>query len=253
MLLLSIFNTNWEINRIALVIPSPNLEKITLILRIIDLLLWLAVSVKQCIFLTTHWCDTCHQRDTELSLDFRTLPHSKSFKEESHSSYEGGGAFRRTNSESSYNQLLQQQDRQQQQQERQGLAQEVDVNSWRNGSVDMTLACVEWAILKHNACNKNSNVCVSNYPHWLVCVSHACKCSDFWRISDFIYFFDHFCESSRTVEKFFDQKVGGKLAQLRDVFSCEVLDLHWKVKQIPKNHRSTNVIIMTCAYVLSVE
>ena len=41
----------------------------------------------------------------------------------------------------------------------------------------------------------------------------------------FFIFWDHFCESSRTVEKFFDQKVGGGLDS-EMLFSCDVLDLH---------------------------
>ena len=71
---------------------------------------------------------------------------------------------------------------------------------------------------------KDSLVCDMKYMH-IACLQKFRFLADF-RL--FFIFLDHFCESSRTVEKIFEQKVG-KLARLWDVFSCDVLDLHWKV------------------------
>ena len=54
------------------------------------------------------------------------------------------------------------------------------------------------------------------------------KVSIFSGFPTFFIFWDHFCESSRTVEKIFDQKVGGGVSWLDSemLFSCDILDLH---------------------------
>ena len=58
----------------------------------------------------------------------------------------------------------------------------------------------------------------------------TCNFCDFWWISDFF-----------SLEKFFDQKMGGKLAWLP----------RWRIRFNSKNHKPTNIIIVTRAYVLS--
>ena len=85
---------------------------------------------------------------------------------------------------------------------------------------------------------------IGNSVHLFCCkvyYFHACKSSNFWQISNFFFLFlDHFRESSRTVEKIFYQKVEGGVSWLDswDVFSCVILDLHWKV---PKESEKSQV------------
>ena len=91
---------------------------------------------------------------------------------------------------------------------------------------------------------------------WCVAVDHACNFSDFFAdFRLFKIFWTIFENSPELLRKFLSKKCGGGVSWLDSemFFSCDILVLHWKVQQIPKNHKSTNVIIVTRAYVLSVE